>query len=61
MTKTRRITRKQKIEQHYAEEGVPEKELPIRAPRMFHIQPKNRKQQALLESIREYPITVSLS
>lgn len=60
MTKTRRITRKQKIEQHYAEEGVPEKELPIRAPRMFHIQPKNRKQQALLESIREYPITVTL-
>lgn len=29
-------------------------------PRSFHIQPKNKKQQALLESIRHFPITVTI-
>jgi phosphate starvation-inducible PhoH-like protein len=29
-------------------------------PKAFHIQPKNKKQQALLEAIRHYPITVTI-
>lgn len=55
MTKTRRITRKDKVEVSYQEDKQH-----VRAPRPFHIQPKNEKQQKLLDYIRKFPITVTL-
>jgi phosphate starvation-inducible PhoH-like protein len=52
MTKQRRVTRNSKLEQQDVQI--------MRAPKPFHIQPKNKKQQALLDAIRNYPITVTI-
>ena len=53
MPKTRRITRRDKIEQEIEPPAS-------RALRQFHIQPKNEKQSRLIESIRNYPITITI-
>jgi phosphate starvation-inducible PhoH-like protein len=61
MTKTRRITRKDKtyglVEQGL--EIVPIENKP-RTPKQFHVQPKNWKQSELMKSIRDYPITITI-
>lgn len=60
MTKTRRITRKQKIESETFQSIAKDNEARPRPPRQFHIQPKNDKQDNLLKAIKQYPITVTI-
>ncbi len=60
MTKQRRTTRRTKIEhQQQPVEYVQDVKV-MRTPKPFHVQPKNLKQQWLLDSIRDYPITVTI-
>lgn len=59
MTKQRRTTRRTKIEHQQPVEYVQDVKV-MRTPKPFHVQPKNLKQQWLLDSIRDYPITVTI-
>jgi phosphate starvation-inducible PhoH-like protein len=58
MNKTRRVPRKQaqvtQLEDYQSNVKI------IKAPRPFHVQPKNDKQDNLLTAIRHYPITVTI-
>jgi phosphate starvation-inducible protein PhoH and related proteins len=56
MTKTKRITRRDKIEQGL--DLVPPQT--PRAPKQFHVQPKTAKQNELMKAIRRCPITITL-
>ena len=63
MAKTRRITRKDKEQLNDLELAEVVTSLPvkaIRAPKPFHIQPKNAKQQDLLDAIRHNAITITI-
>ena len=61
MPRTRRTTRRDKIEDNLVFlNAEAEKEVRPRTPRQFHVQPKNIKQELLMRSIREYPITVTI-
>jgi phosphate starvation-inducible protein PhoH and related proteins len=55
MPKTKRVTRRDKIEEN-PQDLVPR----IIPPKVQHIQPKNFKQQQLLDAIKGYPITVTI-
>jgi phosphate starvation-inducible PhoH-like protein len=60
MKRQRRTPRKEKIAAvEVPEEYILENSI-IKPPRNFHIQPKNPKQQQLLDAIKHYPITVTI-
>lgn len=56
MRKARRVTRKQKESGEVFDFPVQE----ARPPRQFHIEPKNVKQQSLLNAIKHFPITITI-
>jgi phosphate starvation-inducible PhoH-like protein len=60
MTKQRRTTRRTKSEYQQQPVEYTQDVKVMRTPKPFHVQPKNLKQQWLLDSIRDFPITVTI-
>jgi len=59
MTKSRRITRRDKIEVGTNRNNESLTQTP-RVPKQFHIQPKNEKQASLMSCIKKFAITITI-